>query len=281
MAVKLKDFLKGVAEKASIKDADFEAVLAASALNEIELPDTFNNTFNEQFLTRERAKNDPTIVGEIQKAINRTAFTTFDEKANNFLSMLEQEDQDKVKATKETYEKYDLIRAGLKKVLAKTGGKANPEEIKKVEEEWSEKLRQKELEHSASITKFKEEQTNLITDSLIKQKILAHNFGEAFAPLKESIADLTVNKVRGQFKLALDKGQIAVMREVDGTLREVYEGNDKVTIDKVLEKELKQFIAVSNGGKDGKKDTPPKAPAKDFNQMTLAEQRQYMAAQGG
>jgi len=282
MAVKLKDFLKGVAEKANIKDADFEAVLAASALNEIELPDTFSNTFNEQFLTRDRAKNDPAIVGEIQKAMNRSAFTTFDEKANNFLSMLDQEDQDKVKATKETYEKYDLIRAGLKKVLAKTGGKASPEELKKVEEEWSEKLRTKEAEYNSSITRFKEEQTNLITDSLIKQKILAHNFGEAFAPLKESIADLTVNKVRGQFKLALDKGQIAVMREVDGTLREVYEGNDKVTIDKVLEKELKQFIAVSNGGnKDGKKDTPPKAPAKDLNQMTLAEQRQYMAAGGG
>jgi hypothetical protein len=277
MPIKIKDFLKGVATTANFKDTDFEAVLSASALNDIELPDTFNTTFTEQFLTRDRAKSDPAIVGEIQKAINRTAFTTFDEKANGFLSLLDQEDQDKVKATKETYEKYDLIRAGLKKALSKTGGKSTPEEIKKIEEEWSEKLRQKETEYNTSITKFKEDQTNLITDSLLKQKILAHNFGEAFTPLKESIADLTVNKVRGQYKLALDKGQISVMHDVDGTLREVYEGNDKVTIDKVLEKELKSFIAVSNG--KGKKENTPPTPPIDYSKATLADMRR--AAAGG
>ena len=277
MSIKIKDFLKGVAEKANFKDADFDAVMAASGLNDFDLPDTFHNTFSEQFLTRERAKSDPAIVSEIQKAINRTAFTTFDAKSEEFLPMLDQEDRDKVKATKETYEKYDLIKSGLKKVLLKTGGKATAEEIQKVENEWAEKLRAKDTEHTAAIIRFKDEQTTLITDSLLKQKILAHNFGDAFASLKESIADLTVNKVRGQFKVSLSEGQIAIMRDVDGVLREVYEGNDKLTIDKVLERELKQFIAVSSGGKEKQKEAA-KPSTKDFSQMTLAEQRQFVAS---
>lgn len=274
--MKIKDFLKQVATQGQITDQDLEAVLAASALNEIELPETFVSSFNGTFLTKDRAKNDPAIVSEIIKNTNKTAFNTFDEKANGFVSMLDPDDQEKVKNTKETYEKYDIIKAGLKKVLA-TKGKGGEADVRKVEEEWSQKLQTAEQKYKSDLDNFKKEYDNVVVNSFVKSKILAANFAEPFKTLKDSIADLTVNKIRAAYKLQLEKGSVAVMQDVDGMLREVYDGNQKVTLDSLLEKELKPFIAVSNGkGANDKKEE--KAPVNtDRSKLTLAELRQLQA----
>src|SRR5687768_16388088 len=121
MAKPLKDFIEELQTKGAIKSADLETVLPASAMNDIELPDDFVSGFDASFLTIDRAKNDPAIVAEIQKASNRSAFAAFDDKMNGFLQFIDPTDADEIKKTDATYEKYDKLKAALKK--AKEAGK--------------------------------------------------------------------------------------------------------------------------------------------------------------
>lgn len=280
MAKKLKEFLKELAEKGKLyatPNAEFEAVAGASALD-IDLPDSFIGGFESNFLTRERAMNDPSIVGEIQKNSNKNAFNSFDEKMLGFLQFIDAEEAEKIKGTKETYEKYDLLKTALKKAQTSEKGKVNQDANKILEEKTAEIITLKK-QHDEEKKRITEEMNNLAANSVLKSRALAFNFAGPFLGLKESIADLTVNNIRQKYTVSLDKGQLKLLTPASegGSLVEVFEGNEKLTVEKLLEKELKQFIAVSNGQPPPEQQKAPIPNGRTVNDMSLTELRQMKA----
>lgn len=282
MAKKVKDFIKELATKGSIKSADLETALAASALNDIELPDDFVSGFDNAFLTTDRAKNDPAIVAEIQKSSNRSAFAAFDEKLPGFLQFIDPSDADDIRKTEQTYEKYDKLKVALKKAKEAGRGKIN-EDANKILEQKNQEITEMKAAHKAELKAQEEKINSAITNGILKTKILAFKFADAFTPLRESIAELITNNVRGKFTLSMDKGELKLLQAVNGSdsLVEAFEGNEKLTVDKLLERELDKFIAKSNGtGKEGGSPPPtggaPKVP--DLKTATLAELRAMNAA---
>jgi len=276
--MKIKDFFKSLAEKANIKNADLDTVLAASTLNDIDIPDSFNAEVNNAYLTRDRALNDPNIVAELQKKSNKSAYDTFDQKIKDFLPFVnDKELVDKINAEPQSFQKWDLLKAGLKGTLdtiqETAKGKVNAD-ANKILEEKTKEIKTLTDTYEARLKSEADKLNEVFVNSSIKTKALAYNFADAYKPLKENIADLVVANIKKGYKVALDeKGNVKLFQQVGDSLVEAFEGNEKLTIDKLLEKETKQFVAVSNGTteKETKETYIPEVG--DRSKMTLAEMR--------
>lgn len=276
--MKTKDFFKQLALTAGINNADLDLFLAASTIPD-ELPDSFNSEVQNKYLTRERALNDANIVSELQKKSNKSAYDTFDQKIKDFLPFIT--DQDlvaKINAEPQSFQKWDLAKAGIKATMDSiqetTKGKVN-QDANKILEEKSNEIKALKLAHEAEIKAQNDKLNNIFVDSTLKGKILAYNFADPYKPLKEGIADVVINKLKSGYKISADeKGALKLLQQAGESWVEAFEGNEKLTVDKAIEKETKQFVAVSNGqSKETSKDTfVPEAG--DMSKMTLAQRRQ-------
>lgn len=281
--MKLNEVLKLIVDKGNIQDSNFETVLAASTLKDIEVPDSFMVNFNNNYFTKDRALNDVSLVGELQKKSNKSVFDAMDAKMNDgFLSLIAPEDAQKIKETKETFEKYDLYKAAINKAFETTKeatkGKVNTD-ANKILEEKTKEINDLHIKYKGELKELDQRLNDNFIENTLKTKVLGYNFADAYKPLKTSIADLAVNNVRKNYKVSLDKGELKLLKQVDGSdsFVEAFEGNEKLTVDKLLEKELKQFVAVSNAAEQKeKKDTYiPEAGA--MANMTLAQIRATQA----
>jgi len=278
--MKTKDFFKQLALAAGITNPDLELFLAASAIPE-DLPDSFNAEVQNKYLTRERALNDANIVAELQKKSNKSAYDTFDKKTEDFLPFIsDQELINKIKAETQSFQKWDLIKAGLKSTFdgieEKTKGKVN-QDANKILEEKSNEIKALVAKHDAEMKDQNAKLNDIFITSKLKEKTLSYNFADSFKPLKESIADLVVGNVKKSYKVDLDeKGAIKLLQQAGESWVEAFEGNEKLTIDKLLEKETKQFVAVSNAAdkKDTKDTYTPQST--DPSKMTLAQRREAL-----
>lgn len=279
--MKTKDFFKQLAVTAGITNPDLELFLAASAIPE-ELPDSFNAEVQNKYLTRERALNDANIVAELQKKSNKSAFETFDKKVEDFLPFIQdQELVAKIKAEPQSYQKWDLAKAGIKATFEgieeKTKGKINLD-ANKILEEKNNEIKALKTAHETEIKAQNQRLNDIFITSKLKEKTLAYNFADSFKPLKESIADLVVGNVKKSYKVDLDeKGSIKLLQQAGESWVEAFEGNEKLTIDKLLEKETKQFVAVSNGQSKETAKATFVPEIGDRSKLTLAEIRANQA----
>lgn len=290
MAKKLTEFINELQKTGGIKSADLETALAASALKDIELPDDFVTGFESAFLTVERAKNDPIIVESVKKTISKadkTVLDNFDERIKNYFQFIDKEDADAINKEPKTFEKWDMLKAALKKQQAAGKGKVN-EDANRILEEKENEIKTLKKSHAEELTRQREEINTAIADNTLTTKILSFKFADAFntPEWRASIAELTKNTVRKEFTLNVDNGELKLLTKSGDSLVEAFEGNEKLTVDKLLERKLDKFIAKSTGGTDqnGNGAAPPnggthKAP--DLKNATLAELRQMNAAVGG
>lgn len=286
MAKKLREFISELQKTGGIKSTDLETALAASALNDIELPDDFVTGFEGAFLTVDRAKNDPTIVEHVKKAISKadkTVLDNFDERIKNYFQFIDKEDQDAINAEPKTFEKWDKLKVALKKQQAAGKGKVN-EDANRILEEKETEIKLLKKTHAEELTRQKEEINTAIADNTLTQKILSFKFADAFnsPEWRSSIAELTKNTVRKEFTLSVDNGELKLLTRSGDSLVEAFEGNEKLTVDKLLERKLDKFIAKSNGGngQNGNGAAPPNGGAPkvpDLKNATL-EQMRTMAA---
>lgn len=253
--MKVKDFLREVFEKGNIRDNDLEAALSASGLSEVEIPDTIKDKFNENYLTRDRAENDPNIIEKIGKSKSREIFGNVDSRINSLLQFVDDETKSKIEKSFETYKKLDFLKEGIEEGIKKHQAKKGSEDIRKVEEDWSNKLKDQNQKHEAEkaelLNNFK--QTSLKT--ALKLKIKDFKFGEAYVPLMDVLSNSIIEKVRLErindkpIELEEADGVVHVRQNVDGALRDVFDKDqNRVTIDSLLTKHVEPFIVKSNGG---------------------------------
>lgn len=290
MAKKLREFIVDLQKTGSIKSADLETAIAASALNDIELPDDFVSGFEASFLTVDRAKNDPTIVEHVKKALSKadkTVLDNFDDRIKNYYQFIDKEDAEAINREPKTFEKWDMFKAALKKQQAAGKGKLN-EDANKILEEKENEIKTIKAKHAEDLAKQREELNTAVVNSTLKTKILAFKFAEAFntPEWRESIADLTLSAIRKEYIPSVENGETRLLIQKGDSLVEAFEGNERLTVDKLLERKLDKFIAKSNGneGQNGNGATPPNGGARqvpDLKNATLAELRQINAAVAG
>lgn len=297
MATKLSDFLRKVLEPTGLASTDMEMVLSASALKEIEVPDTVEPKFSTYYMTKDRAMNDPDIV----KSINRSLWATYADKSEEKIIPLFNHLPEDVKAEMKAIPKdepnrfYKYIEI-LEKGVVKLKESGSTDDVKKASEKFRQveaELRQQIAERDEAIKKkesdFQKNIQDVQLDYALRSKLSNFEFGEAYAKdeVKSLLIDSKIKSLKSNFVLEIDPGnpsKINLRQNKDGAIIDVYEGNKQVTLDDKLAKELEPYLKKSNGGAGGGEGAgdPPRRRVEvpTDKPLTLDQMRAKHAATG-
>lgn len=254
--MKVSELLKHIIDPLGIKNNDLEAALQASGLREIEIPDEVKDKFDRNYFTKERALNDEEINKALMFQATGKAYGSVDYKLEKIFPLLEEDDAKKIAETKSTLDRLSLLQEAITKL--KSNGHSN-EDVKKVSQkarEIEEQLRKEkaELEKALSDTKdsfakqLKDEKMVFALKNQLKSFTLAPEFA-ADQVRRDFLENSTIDKLRKTYQLEFDEANgsdIKLLKNVEGHLKEVYEGNKKITLSDVMAKELEPFIQKSN-----------------------------------
>lgn len=285
--MKLKDWLQKTFDAAAIRSDDVAALVGASALSELEIPDTAVAKFNDVYLTRDRAKNDSEIVLEISNKAKADVYDNTDRLIQPLLKVLSPDKAKEIGSIQKTYKRIEALTEAIPEAI-KTATTRVSEDVQKVEAEWSAKT--KEIEKKAkeelegTITKHKNEKLL----KTLERDLAGYKFADGFEKMRKTvvsmiIADLKNHKIEGT-PIVLeqdDEDNVHVRKNVDGTLRDFYVKDQKLTTKQLLDQYAEPFIVKSNGnGSDvdngGGDSNGRKNPKQDIDtkNMTLEQIRQ-------
>lgn len=255
---KLKEFLQKVFEQGDVRGDDVAAVLGASALSELELPDTAVQKFNEAYLTRSRAENDPDIVKKIKLSSKAEILDTVDKEIEKLYPLIDSVKAAEIQKNQNTFKKIELLTEALDSTV-KNSKVSKDKDVQKVEEEWAAKTKSLEALKKQEIDVLKKQFEESKLDFVLKTKLLTFEYADAFSSLKEPLTETIISKIKSsrtkegeQIFLELDQsGNVNVRHSVEGTLRDVYrDGNEKLTIDNLIAPHVDPFVKKSNGKSD-------------------------------
>lgn len=275
MPVKLKDFLQKTFEQGDVRGDEIAAVLGASALAEIEIPDIAVQKFNESYLTRSKAENDPEIIKKIKLSSKAEILDTVDKEIAKLYPLIDGAKVAEIEKNQNTFKKLELLNEAIGEAIK--NGKTNVDKtVQKIDSDWAEKIKQKEAEYQQQLEALKKKAEDDKKDFALRSKLLTFELAESFSvpgikgPLIETIiSNIKQTKVKDNLLfLELDAtGSLNVRQNIEGALRDVYPdgSNEKLTIEKLIAPHIEPFIKKSQGkgnekNPDGKQVTQPIDP---------------------
>jgi len=214
----------------------------------IDLPETFDTEFTKNYLTRERAKSDDEIITEITKKANKSALTAVDEQIKELLPLVSDEARQKINSVFSTAEKVKLLKPALDESMQKQKGKVTPEDVRKVEEEWS--LKYKTLQDASKAEKelLAKQMEEKNFDFHVTAKLSGYNVADPFKQTREQINSLALLALKQKgYMYEFENGTIAVRQVKDGITRDAFDGDKKVTFESLIDGIMQPFIAKSAG----------------------------------
>ena len=284
--MKAKAFLEKLIGLTGTKDEALTKALENKALDEIELGDVIVTDVDTKMLTRQSAIADKEIVKTVGGKVRSETLDLLDSKMKRFLPLLDKEDLTDIEGSYQTWEKMDKLEAALIKKVnkLKTQGQGEDaaklqEKITKLEEEYNAKIlaSEKEWKEKVAATEAASEAANL--DFVLKSKIFTRTFAKEFENDKETIAELKIKKLKDSHILKRQQdGTVKIFeKDEDGTEREKFVNNKKVTVDDLIEAELASFTKKNNAqnSSGGKTDTTERKTieVKNASNGTMQEQR--------
>lgn len=255
---KLKDFLQKTFEQGDVRGEEIAAMLGASALLELEIPDAAVAKFNEVYLTRSRAENDPLVVKKVKASLWAETMDQIDTEIEKLYPFIESTKAVEIQKNPSTMKRIGLLAEGLEGAI-KNATASKDKDVRKTEEEWAAKIRQFEDNKKQEITALTKKFEDSKLDFALKSKLLTFEYADAFSSLKEPLTETIISKIKASktkngdpIVLELDQsGNLNVRHLVEGTLKDVYlESNTKLTLDSLIAPEVEPFIKKSNGKAD-------------------------------
>lgn len=270
--MRLTDWLKTVILPLVEKPEDADLFLSASDLKAVEVPEAMVTAFNQKYLTRERALNDEELVKKFQKDSRGMVFGSVDQKIKKLTPFLSLEDKTAIDAEPDTLKKLEILERALPS-LGKNG--SDDEKIKQISAEARKK--EKELhDQNENLTKeinnlksgFESKLKDTKLDYILRTKVMGFELAPEFSEDKRKnfLADSTINRLRQEFVLEFDEtnpSTIHLRKNIDGAVKDVYEGNKLVTLEDVLKKEYDPFLKKSNGAEGHNPPAPRTQPLSD------------------
>lgn len=277
--MKLKDFLQKTFEQGDVRGDDVAAVLGASALAELELPDAAVAKFNESYLTRSRAENDPEIVKKIKLSSKAEILDTVDKEIAKLFPLIDGGKASEIEKNQNTFKKLELLTDAINDTV-KNSKSSKDKDVQKVEDEWAGKMKAFEAAKKAEIEALRKQNEESKLDFVLKTKLLTFEYADAFSALKEPLTETIITKIKSTqvngspITLELDaSGSLNVRHSIDGTLRDVYtNGNEKLTIDNLIAPQVEPFIKKSTGkGNETQTGVKTQTTVIDQNKATLRD----------
>lgn len=285
--MKLKDFFQNKNKQAKISNEDFNKVV--ETMPDLDIPDVWVNLFDNEFLTRERAVADQKIYAKIQAE----QLDAVDKILVDYLPIVGDDDKVSIQNEKSTFQKLKLLKDGISKSIdrIKTENPSNDEKIKeltKQNQDYVSKIAAVNKQWETTITEkekaFENHKKGMQLDWSLDKKLGEFTFADEYKDVKSTLTKTIIDKVKTENVLVLDEsGNIQVHEKTEsGVTKQKFNGNDAVTLDKLLEEPLKPFLKKNNGGDPPKPGTPQQrqTPGRqtdgniDPNKLTLQQRRQ-------
>lgn len=257
--MKSKDFFQQLFRQGNISDE--KATKFIDSFPDVEIPDEFVKAHESSFMTLDRAAAHKDIHGRIKREV----LDPVDNDMTEFYDLIKEYGADPnleniIKSESNTYNKLKAFKKALPEVLKKAKGtpatdddtKKKLTEYEKAVNELGEKLTNSEKEHKKQLsdeaksweTKLNDYKLNSELEKLTNKYTLA----EAFEETRPAITEVTLAKLRGSNHLKLGekdgRTEIVVIDE-NGVPK--FNGNNKVTIDSLLDEAYKPFLKKSEG----------------------------------
>ena len=261
--MKLNEWLLTIVQPLFEKKEDADLFVSASSLKDIDVPDDVAAKFNTKFLTRERAMTDEEIVKKFNVDARGRVFDSVDLKLKKLLPKLSTEDQAAIEAEKNTLLKLEMLDKALDNLNKN-------DDIKKINEGWRKKEEDLHTKIKALEDTVKEKDTNFTTqvkevklDYALRNKLFGIELAPEFATdtHKNFLADSTISSLKKNYVFEFDEKDPAIIhlrKNVDGQITDVFEGNNKITLDDLLKKQYDPYIKKSTGGGDNRNQPPIK-----------------------
>jgi len=259
--MKLAEFLTQILPASVFNDPDLPVVLSASALKEIDLPDAVVTKFNSHYMTPDRAANDTTVGNEWKRKLWGYFADDTEKELKQILPFLPAEYQERYNAIPKTenngiYKRLAILKEGVSKVAE--GGMAEDakqtiEKFRVKEKEYHEKAAKWEIEKQQIKADADARVLNYEIDTQLQRKFLAYdskldqnlfkNDKQKQFLFNQNIADLRTN-----FILEPDKENPGALNFFKKDRTAYYEGNELVTLDAYIEKQMEPYTVKNPGG---------------------------------
>ncbi len=254
--MKMNDWLLQIGANIFPKKEDLEAFASNPALKDVEVKSEHIAEFDKNYLTRARALSDQEIIDKVHKDLQGKILGSVDaiiEKS--ILDKLSAEDRELVRNEKNTFLKMNLLATSLDHLSKNDDVKKVSEVARKNEKELREKITTLEDTIKEKDSTFDKKIKDTQLDYAMKNKLHGIELAPEFQSTKEALAELKLMSLKKNYVLQFDEKdplKINLRQNVEGLIKEVFEGNKLLTLDDVLKKEYEPFTKKSTSG-----DNPP------------------------
>ena len=281
--MKLKDYFVKLKEQGKIDNEDFNTFL--ETVPDAELPETVYAAIEENFLTKDRALNDKSIGGKIRSEV----YDSVDAALHEILPSLNVFNAKDISEEKDTFKKIKLFKTGVNESLEKAKTTGTPdnkvqEQQAKTIEELTEKIKTINTEYDNKVKEITENHTKEVAkkelNHALMSKINAYTFADEYSDPKRKEAAtkfILLELESAGNHLSLKDGQIVVSEVQDGVPKPKFNGNEQVTIEKLLEPAVDPFIK-RNAAPEKREDTNTRRETPSTGKETLAELRRTNSA---
>ena len=288
--MKLKAFLEKLNKQAKLSNEDFNKLLEAFK-DESELPDAWVNLVDDSYLTRERAVTDQKVINHIRSEV----LDGVDSNIKEYYSFLDDKDKTELLAEPKTFNKLKMLKDAFGRTIEriKTENPSNDEKVKELQKQAQEYVQKMTAQQAEFQNKEKElrktfdtEKISMRTDWTLDKKLGEFTFADEFKEVRPQLTQSIIDKIKKENVLILDENgdlQVHEKTESGATKQKFINGNEPVTIDKLLEEPLGKFLKKNNGGNggagsgsggNGSQGREKHAPNLDPSKMTLQQLRQ-------
>jgi hypothetical protein len=274
--MKRKDFWKKLADQGKIDKEEYKAFMEAETDGEI--PDAIFSAIEEKFMTIDRAAAHP----EVSKKIRFETLNPLSRDLEKMMGVLGAIDpytaRDIQKLTKQvgdrevpdTYKQFEAITASLPKLFDKVKvapddveAKKQIEELKKVNEEFTEKFNNFKKEKDEEVKSVRTESEKHLKDyklnSFLEKKAGSYTFADGFKDARPILTKAILGELRSKNHLdfATNEGEevVGVFDLENGVPRPKFNGNSAVTLDTLLDEAFKPYLKVNGVEPDQQQQT--------------------------
>ncbi len=267
--MKFKDYFLKLKEQGKINSEDYTKFL--ETVPDGEMPDSIFQVLENSFLTPERAITHP----DVNKRLRAEFLDPIDNHLKKFVENIDKVDKyaamDISKITKkigdkeipDTYKQMVAIAEKMPSIFEKLKVAPNDEDAKKqlkdkekIIEELTEKFNQIETSNKNHLKTVEEEAYRKISDykltSELEKLANSYNFADAYKDTRPKLTKAILSELRAKNILSYaekEDGESVITVQhtdpADGILKPKFNGNTAVTIQSLLDDELKPFLKVN------------------------------------
>lgn len=252
--MKYKEYFSKLGELGKIDNEDYKKFL--ETVPDGEMPDAVFPMIDSKFLTVERAMTHKDVVKNIKAGV----LDVVDKDIKVIMKYLPADKVLDIEREENTFKKLEMVRDALPEAFTKAAKAPNDEEAKKKLHEaqenmhaLTEKFNKLNESHKQDVEKVKQQSQEELKiyklNSELEKRANSYTFADVFKDARPKLTKAILSEIKAKNKLDLIEkdGEYSIpVLDDSGAPRFLNDGNTPVTINSLLDAELKPYLKVNN-----------------------------------